>query len=55
VSPSDVAILVAVVVAGPWGLVLAIALLKGYDLRLWFTSPRRRPFRDDEDEDDGEQ
>jgi hypothetical protein len=50
VSPSDVAILVAVVVAGPWGLVLAIALLKGYDLRLWFTSPRRRPFRDDEDE-----
>ena len=47
----DLAIILAVVVVGPWGLVLAIALIRGYDLRLLFTLPRHRPFRDEEDEE----
>jgi hypothetical protein len=36
---ADLATLAAVVVAGPWGLVLAIALLRGYSITI---SLRRR-------------
>lgn len=45
-SATDVAVLVAVVVAGPWGVVLVVALIRGYDLRLSVTR-RRDPDDDD--------
>jgi hypothetical protein len=47
VDAADVAVLVAVVVAGPWGVVLIVALIRGYDLRVLLT---RRHHRDDDDD-----
>jgi hypothetical protein len=55
-TATDFAMLLAIVVVGPWGLVLAIALLKGYSLRLLFTPPHRFVKRDEVDvdaDDDG--
>lgn len=45
---ADLATLVAVVVAGPWGLVLAIALLRGYSIVI--SIRRRRPPPDDSEQ-----
>jgi hypothetical protein len=46
-TAADVATLLAMVVVGPWGLVLAIALLRGYTISIQIR--RRRPPRDTED------
>jgi hypothetical protein len=45
-SAADLATLVVAVVAGPWGLVLGIALLRGYSvsIKVW----RRRQQPDDD-------
>ena len=48
-EPADVAALVALIVAGPWGLVLIVALFRGYDLRV--SMKRRRLARRDDDDD----
>lgn len=40
-TASDVAMLLAIVVVGPWGLVLAIALLRGYSIRITVTRPEQ--------------
>ena len=49
-SAADLATLVAVVVAGPWGLVLAIALLRGYSVHIKVWRRRQREQRDDDSE-----
>jgi predicted PurR-regulated permease PerM len=51
VTTTDVATLLAIVVVGPWGLVLAIALLRGYSIsiRLWRRRQREQP-RDDSEQ-----
>jgi len=45
---ADIATLLAIVVVGPFGLVLAIALLRGYSITLRIR--RRKPPRDDSDQ-----
>jgi hypothetical protein len=49
VNAADIATVVALVVAGPWGLVIIVALVRGYDLRVLITK-RRMEKRGDEDD-----
>lgn len=49
--PGDIVLIVVALVVGPWGLVLAVALMRGYDLRVLITRgrvERRSPDGDDE-------
>lgn len=45
-DPADIATLLAMVVVGPWGVVLAIALVRGYSITLRIRRPRRPPPED---------
>lgn len=53
VDAGDLAVLVALVIAGPWGLVIVVALIRGYDLRVLLTrrarAERKRLRAEDED------
>ena len=49
--PGDIVLIVVALVVGPWGLVLAVALIRGYDLRVLITKGRaeRKPADADDD------
>lgn len=48
--PGDIVLIVVALVVGPWGLVMAVALIRGYDLRVLITKGQieRKPTDDDE-------
>jgi hypothetical protein len=45
VTLDELAVVVGVVALGPWGLVLVVALVRGYDLSIRLRRPRRRSVR----------